>query len=81
MRLNKWVDAMRICHLCQNLIPMKILVYIFPKISILTKRLQAPSCHPETKPFYPYLPGDPGGGGNLTCLWYGVVPFFRVPFS
>ena len=23
----------------------------------------------------------PGGGGNLTCLWYGVVPFFRVPFS
>ena len=19
-------------------------------------------------------------GGNLTCLWYGVVPFFRVPF-
>ena len=22
----------------------------------------------------------PGGGGNLTCLWYGVVPFFRVPF-
>ena len=21
------------------------------------------------------------GGGNLTCLWYGVVPFFRVPFS
>ena len=20
-------------------------------------------------------------GGNLTCLWYGVVPFFRVPFS
>ena len=23
----------------------------------------------------------PGGGGNLTCLWYGVVPFLRVPFS
>ena len=20
-------------------------------------------------------------GGNLICLWYGVVPFFRVPFS
>ena len=20
------------------------------------------------------------GGGNLTCLWYGVVPFFRVLF-
>ena len=26
------------------------------------------------------VPGG-GGGGNLTCLWYGVVPFFRVPFS
>ena len=26
-----------------------------------------------------FSPG--GGGGNLTCLWYGVVPFFRVPFS
>ena len=21
-----------------------------------------------------------GGGGNLTCPWYGVVPFFRVLF-
>ena len=20
-------------------------------------------------------------GGNLTCPWYGVVPFLRVPFS
>ena len=27
--------------------------------------------------------GSPGrgGGGNLTSPWYGVVPFFRVPFS
>ena len=23
---------------------------------------------------------DPGGGGNLTCPWYGAVPSFRVPF-
>ena len=22
----------------------------------------------------------PGGEDNLTCPWYGVVPFFRVPF-
>ena len=22
-----------------------------------------------------------GGGGNSTCLWYGLVPLFRVYFS
>ena len=35
--------------------------------------------YPRSKP--ELLHYQPGGGGNLTCLRYGVVPFFRVPFS
>ena len=63
--------------LVHDLLAVKILILFLKLMSMASKLWTRPKCGILVS-----LPvTSPGGGGNLTCPWYGVVPFLRVPFS